>query len=217
MIGFSTTGSLNSLKRSNFSSPKLNNWLSSTRSLCLNLAFVTASHNPAEYNGFKFAHDYSETLVEEGMKELKRLVEEEDYELATNPASIKKTNIRDFYLDDLKKRFSFKKEFKVVVDAGFATAGAFVPDFLESFGVKVVRANCTLDATFPLGAPDPTETAVAQRLAQQELTEKEYISLTEDEKLICYPVIETNYVDSIPIKTTNPKIIELFEHYKIKR
>lgn len=42
-------------------------------------------------------------------------------------------------------------------------------------------------------------------------------SLTKDEKSICYPVIETNYVDNIPIKTSNPKIIELFEHYKTKR
>ena len=33
-------------------------------------AFVTASHNPPEYNGFKFANDFSETLVSDGMATL---------------------------------------------------------------------------------------------------------------------------------------------------
>src|SRR4030042_3438327 len=43
-------------------------------------AFVTASHNPAEYNGMKFANDFSETLVSEGIQELRRMVDEEDIE-----------------------------------------------------------------------------------------------------------------------------------------
>src|SRR3989344_231573 len=42
--------------------------------------YVSASHNPPEFNGFKFANDYSETLVSDGMNELRRMVEEEDYE-----------------------------------------------------------------------------------------------------------------------------------------
>ena len=42
--------------------------------------FITASHNPAEYNGMKFANDFSETLVSEGMNELRRMVEEDDFE-----------------------------------------------------------------------------------------------------------------------------------------
>ena len=48
---------------------------------CQGGAFITASHNPAEYNGVKFANDYSETLVSEGIQELRRRVEEEDYEI----------------------------------------------------------------------------------------------------------------------------------------
>ena len=36
---------------------------------CQGGVFVTASHNPAEYNGFKFANGFSETLVTEGIQE----------------------------------------------------------------------------------------------------------------------------------------------------
>jgi phosphomannomutase/phosphoglucomutase len=143
-------------------------------------AFVTASHNPAEYNGFKFAHDYSETLVEEGMIELRRMITEEDYDLTDVPGEIKKENIKAAYLADLKNRFSFKKKFKVVVDAGFATAGVFIPDFLREFGCEVVEANCELDSTFPLGAPDPTETAVAKRLADRVIAEKADLGFSFD-------------------------------------
>ena len=57
-------------------------------------AYVTASHNPAEYNGFKFAIDYSETLVSEGMQELRRMVEEEDYEKGTRPWKVEIKDIK---------------------------------------------------------------------------------------------------------------------------
>src|SRR3989344_5157008 len=37
--------------------------------------FVTASHNPPEFNGFKLANDYSETLVSDGMQTIRQMVE----------------------------------------------------------------------------------------------------------------------------------------------
>src|SRR3989344_3725129 len=56
--------------------------------------YVSASHNPPEYNGFKFANNFSETLVSEGMQELRRMVEEEDYEQKEGGSSYVR-NIRD--------------------------------------------------------------------------------------------------------------------------
>ncbi|KKQ79623.1 MAG: Phosphomannomutase [Parcubacteria group bacterium GW2011_GWC2_38_7] len=56
-------------------------------------AYVTASHNPAQYNGFKFAINYSETLVSEGIQELRRMVEEEDYDLSP---TLGKVETQDF-------------------------------------------------------------------------------------------------------------------------
>ncbi|MCX6796090.1 MAG: phosphomannomutase, partial [Candidatus Falkowbacteria bacterium] len=69
-------------------------------------AFVTASHNPPEYNGFKFAIGFSETLVSDGMQELRRIVEEEDYEKGEVPGKIGKQDIHDAYLNDISKRLS---------------------------------------------------------------------------------------------------------------
>ena len=43
-------------------------------------AIITASHNPAEYNGFKFAIDFSETMVSEQIQELRKITESENYD-----------------------------------------------------------------------------------------------------------------------------------------
>ncbi|MDO8260237.1 MAG: phosphomannomutase, partial [Candidatus Magasanikbacteria bacterium] len=134
-------------------------------------AFVTASHNPAEYNGFKFAIDFSETLVSDGMQELRRMVEEEDYDQGKTEGKIEKVEIQKDYIADLKKRFTIKKSFKVVVDPGNSTAGAIIPNVLREFGCEVVESNCEIDPTFPLGTPDPTETIVAERLRDKVLAE----------------------------------------------
>ena len=130
-------------------------------------AFVTASHNPAEFNGFKFAIDYPETLVSEGMNELRRIVEEEDYERGETEGKIESKDIRVAYFDDLIGRLPLEKKFKVVIDPSCSTAGVIAPDLFRQAGCEVVESNCKIDAKFPLGTPDPTETIVAERLSKK--------------------------------------------------
>lgn len=143
-------------------------------------AFVTASHNPAEYNGFKFAIDFSETMVSEGIQELRRMVENEDYEKGVKKGIIKKQDISVDYLKDIMKRLPVGKKFKVVIDSGNSTAGAIVPEFLRQAGCEVVKSNCKIDPAFPLGTPDPTEMFVAERLKKKVLEEKADIGFSYD-------------------------------------
>lgn len=141
---------------------------------------MTGSHNPAEYNGFKLANDFSETLVTDGIQELKRMVEDEDYEKGKVKGEVKKQNIRQAYFEDLLKRLPFKKGFKVVIEASYATAGAIAPDLLRKIGCNVIESNCKLDPSLPLGAPDPTSITMAQRLRERVLREKADIGFSYD-------------------------------------
>ena len=142
--------------------------------------FITASHNPAEYNGMKFANDFSETLVSEGMNELRRMVQEDDIEKGEQEGKTEKKDILGAYIEDLSKRLNISKKFRVVVDASCATPGVVAPKILRSFGMDAVESNCDLDPTFPLGTPDPTETAVAERLKAKVLEEKADLGFSYD-------------------------------------
>ncbi|MDD4333440.1 MAG: phosphomannomutase/phosphoglucomutase [Patescibacteria group bacterium] len=142
--------------------------------------FVTASHNPAQYNGFKFANDFSETLVSAGMQELRKTVEDESYQKSEVPGKIIKQDVREAYFDDLAKRFTITKKFKVVVDPTNSTAGVIMPDLLRKMGCEVIESNCNIDPKFPLGTPDPTETIVAERLKKKVLEEKADIGFSYD-------------------------------------
>lgn len=147
---------------------------------CKGGVYITASHNPEKYNGFKLADGFSETLVTEGIQELKKMVENEDYEKGEIIGEIKKQNIRQAYFEDLLKRLSLDKEFKVVIEGYYATAGVIAPELLKKAGCKVVENHCTLDPSFPLGAPDPTSIALAQILRERVLKEKADIGFSYD-------------------------------------
>lgn len=143
-------------------------------------AYVSASHNPPEYNGFKLANDYSETLVSDGMKELLRMVQEEDYEQGKIPGSVKNVDVKDDYFKDILWRVPIKKKLRVLVDASNATAGALAPELLRRAGMDVVEKNCVVDPSFPLGVADPTSRVIADRLAKEVLEAKADIGFNYD-------------------------------------
>ncbi|MBW3538360.1 phosphomannomutase/phosphoglucomutase [Candidatus Parcubacteria bacterium] len=142
--------------------------------------YVSASHNPPEYNGFKFANDYSETLVSDGMAELKRLVQEEDYEQGDQPGQVEQRSIQQAYFDDVLGRLPIGKKFKVLVDPSHTTAGAISPELLRQAGCEVIEKNTTVDPTFPLGVADPTETKVVERLRDEVVEAGADIGFTYD-------------------------------------
>jgi phosphomannomutase/phosphoglucomutase len=143
---------------------------------------VTASHNPKEYNGFKFAADYSESMIGKQLENLVLSAEKYhlNFESDKKRGEARKEDIRDAYFNDLLGRFNIENKFKVVVDPSCTTAGVIVPDLLRRAGCEVIESNCELDSSFPLGVADPTETAVALRLRDKILEEKADIGFSYD-------------------------------------
>ena len=142
--------------------------------------YVSASHNPPEFNGFKFANDFSETLVSDGMQALLVHVQNEDYDIADQPGKVVEQDIRQAYFEDVIKRVPLNGSLRVVVDPGCTTAGAIAPDLLRQAGCEVVEYNTNVDPTFPLGIADPTENEVMNRVRDEVLEAKADIGFTYD-------------------------------------
>ncbi len=131
--------------------------------------YVSASHNPPEYNGFKIARDYSETFVEDGMKAMKEMVQNDEFEAGSKPGVFKEMDIRKDYFKDVLKRIPIEKKLKVVIDPSHSTAGAIAPELLRLAGMEVIEKHCEVDSSFPLGVADPTSSIIAERLKKEVL------------------------------------------------
>jgi phosphomannomutase/phosphoglucomutase len=141
---------------------------------------ITASHNPANYNGMKIAMGYSNTMVTDEIQELRDIVIKGDY-IAGDGSCRTATDWHEGYKNDLLKRVHIAKRFKVVIDTAHSTPGVFMPDILRSAGCEVIEQNCDLDSSFPDGVPDPTEESFLARLSRRVLAEHADLGLAYDE------------------------------------
>jgi len=127
---------------------------------------VSASHNSKEYNGFKLAVGFSDTMITKEIIEFKKLVHSGQFVKPKTLGKLTKQPIFEAYKKDLFKRIPEKFNFKIVLDGGNATPGQFLPQLLRQAGCQVITQNIELDGNFPLGTPDPTEADYLNRLAE---------------------------------------------------
>ena len=121
---------------------------------------ITGSHNPAEYNGFKICVG-RDTLHGSDIQRLKQLIQstsaiESKSHNAQSQCVVTTKDVISDYKKFMQDRFRFRKNLKVVVDAGNACAGLVAPALLKSLGCEVIELYCDIDGRFPNHHPDPT-------------------------------------------------------------
>lgn len=117
-------------------------------------AAVTASHNPAGWNGVKLAVGYSMTTNSEQLKEIYKIIEDEDF--ATGEGKVEESPIDDAYIEDITGRLNIQGKPKVLLNTGNGTAGVIGPRLLRAAGCEVVELHTRLDATFPHYPANPS-------------------------------------------------------------
>lgn len=144
------------------------------------MVMITASHNPREYNGFKFGTGYSETMVTEEIIEFRELTKSGNFVTRSPKGKVIKKDIFPIYMEDLFRRVGKIKKMKVVVDSCAATTGLFLPKILKKAGCTVIEQNTKIDSSFPVGVADPTEKEVLERLAKRVIKEKADLGFAYD-------------------------------------
>lgn len=116
---------------------------------------ITASHNPAQYNGLKLRKG-ALPFDGEDIQALRRLAETGPF-LEGRGRLGQDSDIFGAYFSAVKQRVEIEKRFKVVIDAGNGTAGLVAPELFRQLGCEVKELYCDPDGRFPHHLPDPSE------------------------------------------------------------
>jgi phosphomannomutase len=122
---------------------------------------ITASHNPADYNGFKFCREEAIAIsIETGLAAIRDKAIAGDFATAPRKGTIRQKDVlEDFaahcisFIDDIK----VVRPFKIAIDAGNGMAGETVPRVFKHLPCTVVPLFFELDGTFPNHPASPIE------------------------------------------------------------
>lgn len=129
------------------------------------LLTVTASHNPAGWNGVKLGEDLSKTLLTADLDQVYDIILKEDY--VTGAGTVRKEDITEPYMKDLLTRAKITKKFKILVNTGNGTAGLFYPELLKMTGCEVVEHYTDVDPSYPHYTANPDGTAMMEDTGKQ--------------------------------------------------
>ncbi|MDO8598521.1 MAG: phosphomannomutase/phosphoglucomutase [bacterium] len=129
---------------------------------------VSASHNPAKYNGFKL--DYGDALpvsAVTGMREIRQLVENGQFP-ETRRGSVTSLDVMDDYLAAATAIINpaTLRPLRMVVDCGNGMGGHTMPHLAPTIPGSVQPLYWELDGTFPNHEPNPIKPENVRALAE---------------------------------------------------
>lgn len=114
---------------------------------------VTASHNPAQYNGFKISLGDS-PIEPKDIAQIETLANSEEFISGTGTYEF--LDITDSYLSMIDENILKSGILKVVVDCGNGAASILAPVLLERMGHTVIPLFCECEGHFPNRNPNPS-------------------------------------------------------------
>jgi phosphomannomutase len=124
-------------------------------------AMVTASHNPAQYNGIKMCREHAVPLgMDTGLAAVRDLVAAGGPAPADAPGTVTDRDILADYADHLLSLAPVTgRRLRVAVDAGNGMAGHTAPAVLGRVDLDLVSMYFELDGTFPNHEANPIDPA----------------------------------------------------------
>jgi len=123
---------------------------------------ITASHNPAAYNGFKICKEGARALsMDTGIGDIRDLVLSGDFgePRGGKRGTSEERDVLEAYAEHALSMIDTDKikPLKIAVDAGNGMAGKLAPPVFEKLPVEIVPLYFDLDGTFPNHEANPIE------------------------------------------------------------
>ena len=125
-------------------------------------AMITASHNPARYNGLKMCTEGARPVGEQaGLIKIRDLAASGPAAYEGTPGRVTERNLLPEYAAFLRSLVDLSaiRPLKVAVDAGNGMAGHTVPAVFCGLPIEIIPLFFELDGTFPNHEPNPIEPA----------------------------------------------------------
>jgi phosphomannomutase len=118
---------------------------------------ITASHNPARYNGFKICREHAIPIGQaSGLVEIERLVPGIDREPPRTPrGGLRREDVREPYVDHVLRVGEGRPQLRVAVDCGNGMASVGLEPLLARLDLEVERLYFEPDGRFPNHEADP--------------------------------------------------------------
>lgn len=119
---------------------------------------VTASHNPADYNGMKLVREKSKPISgDTGLKDIEALAAAGDFSPSGKKGEIELIDTSHAYVEHILSYIDPEEmpQFKVVVNPGNGCAGPVLNLMGDRLPFRFVKVNFEPDGTFPNGVPNP--------------------------------------------------------------
>ena len=139
---------------------------------------ITASHNPAEYNGLKISRTNAVPVgSDSGLKELEAMVLNDEIVPSRKKGKIIKKEARNAYIDFLKAFTPDTSDLNLSIDFSHGMANLIVKDLL---GENHHYLYDHLDGTFPAHEPNPLEVENTYDLRDAVIANKSDIGIIYD-------------------------------------
>jgi len=133
---------------------------------------VTASHNPAQYNGFKLTRGGALPMsYDSGISDIEALYKKDAPTLSSRRGKTVVKNMRAGYIKHCLKFADLKKPLKIAIDTGNGVMGDILPELLKGLPLKVVPLFFKPDGRFPNHEANPLKAENMVDL-QKAVTEK---------------------------------------------